>query len=920
MTFADQSTKSVAKHRVIVEIDIGLNNEQWVNNGAGIWAVNPGNSYPWVDSSLLDGFTAQGFRPIGSVKAGGASLQHGTSVEDLTDTPNAWYLDTATSTLWVTMPNFDEPAMHTVSIGQVFSYSRGAFRPIGGPVPVEGRLVNTPAPSESRDPLFFGRFRYPAISIQLQNGDGEFDLWGRDVDIYGNDCRVLVGAEDLSYSEYLKVYTGFMQAITVDEETASISVSDKRKQLTKPITYATTNTNALTAIEEILAEAYSYTFDSTFYDLTAWNIAKALVGNITLDYQEPAAVIDVIEYITASVFGEFRVDADGLFSFVVVDENATIETLIQAVDILEPHSVDYDPTTVVSSVKVGYARDWEAASGDQYTYYTDDSREATVFATYKTYEEKTFDTALIDEAAAIAFATRVLDYVDTVRGTEQITVPLEFYQLTLGQQIGAIIQRGTQPMLGERKAEIISIDYALDTPTMQLGIRHGGVTEAVRQTEDIWPETAVRYALDGLSHTTEVLDSSGNGHHATKVGYGPVARYQLTTDESDSSGNGNDATLSGGTSDPTFSEDGAQFDGSNDHIILPAAVYGLINEAAAWSVAVRVKLDTLTPVELYGYVFSFEDDNTNAAFIRFFDGGGGAPVWQVRAFNNTGAFTLANPTTDLTDLLLTFDGTTLSIYQDGLLADTDASITTTGIVADAGTIGGDASTPAASNFDGLIKEMRFYDYALSVAEAAAQHERHMSAYEAVEGIAAQALHFNGIDQHVVIPSGLPSGDISVSLWFKLPVNPPTSIAVLFQQDSAAGLRKIYIQTSTGRIVWGSRRANGATEVISTVPGGSWTAGQFHHIVAVQDGLTTLVYLDGALINSDAHADIYTTFSATGYIGSQGAAYWTTGVEDEVRIYSRALDPSEVTALHDDPETGVSASTRLTEDNAIRMVG
>lgn len=486
MSFATAAQRSVSQHRVIVEVDIGIDNEQWVNNGAGIWAVNPNNTYSWVDSSLLEeGFTAQGFNPIGSVKVDGASLQAGTSTADLADTPRAWYFDGTTLTLYVTMPDFDEPALHTVAIGQTFAFSRGSFVPIGGPVPVEGRLVNSPAPNESRDPLFFGRFRYPAISVRLQNGDGEFDLWGRDVDIYGNDCRVLIGAEDLSYSEYLKVYTGFMQSVTVAEDTINISVSDKRKQLTKPlVNYSTTNTNALTAIEEILAEAYSYTFDSTFYDLTAWNTAKALVGNITLDYQEPTAVIDIIEYIAASVFGLFRVDADGLFSFKVVNTDDSIETLIQASDILGPHSINYDPTEVVSSVRIGYARDWTADAGDQYTYYTDDSREETVFNTYKTYQERTFDTALIDEAAAIAFATRVLDYTDTVRGTETITVPLENYALALGDQIGTIIQRGAQDMLGEHKAEIISIEYALDTPVMRLGLRHGATTiGTIRVTE-----------------------------------------------------------------------------------------------------------------------------------------------------------------------------------------------------------------------------------------------------------------------------------------------------------------------------------------------------------------------------------------------------------------------------------------------------
>ena len=74
MTFAQAVQRSNSQHRVLVEVDIGIANTQWVNNGAGIWAVDPTNSYSWVDATLLGGFTAQGFRPLGSVKVDGANL------------------------------------------------------------------------------------------------------------------------------------------------------------------------------------------------------------------------------------------------------------------------------------------------------------------------------------------------------------------------------------------------------------------------------------------------------------------------------------------------------------------------------------------------------------------------------------------------------------------------------------------------------------------------------------------------------------------------------------------------------------------------------------------------------------------------------------------------------------------------------
>ena len=483
MTFANAAKRNTSQHRIVVELHVAIANTQWVNNGAGIWTVNPLNVYSWVDTSLLDGFTAQGFRPLGSIKADARNLQLATSLPDLADTPNAWYPDYQTPMYYVTLPNFDEPSLHTITIGQLYSFSHAEFDAISGLVPIEGRLMNTPSVSESRDPLFWGRLAYPSTSVQLANSDGEFDLWGRDVDIYGNDCRVLVGFEDVAYSDWLRVFHGFMDSATVSEGAFSVTMSDRRKQLSAPIKYACTDTNALTAIEEILADAYGYTFDSTYFDLVAWAAAKAVVANITIDMQKKEPVNQVIEDICGSVFGTFRVDADNLFSFKVVDTDDSIETLIEASDILEPHDISYDPSEVVSSVRVGYAKDWTASAGSAYTYYTDISREATVFAQYKTYNEKTFDTLLVDLAAATAFATRVLDYTDEVYGKETLTVPLENYSVALGDQVGAIIQRGAQTMIGELKAEVTSVEYALDVPLMRIGIRHGGATDAIRTTE-----------------------------------------------------------------------------------------------------------------------------------------------------------------------------------------------------------------------------------------------------------------------------------------------------------------------------------------------------------------------------------------------------------------------------------------------------
>ncbi len=196
---------------------------------------------------------------------------------------------------------------------------------------------------------------------------------------------------------------------------------------------------------------------------------------------------------------------------------------------------------------------------------------------------------------------------------------------------------------------------------------------------------------------------------------GLAAHYSLTVDASDSSGNGNDGILPGPPSNPTFSIDGAQFDGADDHLILPAAINTLINAADPWSISARVKLDTLTPTDSYSRVVSIRDGGSVAVDLWYYKPWG---EWQVVSHGGTGYVDhIADATTDSIDLVVTFDGTTLRTYADGIAGGTDGSITTAGILGDSGAIGARSDLPGTENFDGLIKEVRFYKKTVTANEA-----------------------------------------------------------------------------------------------------------------------------------------------------------------------------------------------------------
>ena len=470
MSFATEVAQSTATHRILIEIDIGQGNTQWVNIGAGIWVVSATNTYDFVDSSLLGGFTAQNFGTIGSVRADGTPLNYVSTLALVTTTDSSFYYDAANQALYVKLAAYKDANTASIVIGVSYGFCDRDFIPQNGNLFYEGRLQSFPRISISRDPLFFGRLTYGGTTIDVINSDGEYDTWGESNDIYGNEGRVLIGFEDVDYADYVRLYTGYVERVRIGEGDMSINLVDTRRQLTKPITYSCTALNALSAIEEIIQSAYGYPYGDVFYDTAAWDTAKALVGDVTINMQKPAPVIDVIEDICTSVFGLFLTTPYGLFTFKLTDNYASPVTGITAKDILNGISIDYDPTEVVSSVRVGYAKDW-TTTGTAYTYYTDDSQEASVFSAYKTYNQRTFDTLLIDATAASTFATAVLDRTTALKGRVSILCPIEYYSVDISDMIRADVDREAATMLGTKALEVVGKSFDLGVPAVEFEAR-----------------------------------------------------------------------------------------------------------------------------------------------------------------------------------------------------------------------------------------------------------------------------------------------------------------------------------------------------------------------------------------------------------------------------------------------------------------
>ena len=471
MSFSTEIAKSVSDLRVLVQLDIGLLNTQWVNAGAGIWYVNFDNIYPEVDSSLLDGFSAQTVVDVGNVRASDRILTKISTLAALTDTTDGFYWDKANSELWICLQNYTEPYLEDfIIVGVIYGYSRKGFTPVDGQQHYQARLLATPQISESRDPLFFGRLQYSGASIRLANADGELDTFAQDNNVYGNEARIYLGFPDLDIDDYQQIYTGFIENIAVGESEVSVSIRDKRKQLTRPITYTTTAANALDAIKDILVTYDNVQYTSDFFDTTAWAAATSAAENVTINMQEPGPINSIIQDICVSTFGFFFITPAGLYSFRFVDTSATAQTTFAKANIRDEHNINYDPTEVISSIRIGYDRDW-VTTGTQYTYYTYDDEESDVFEKYKTYKERPIDTYLPTLSAATALATTVFDYSKDVHGIDTVRMPLSEYAIVVGDIVNVVVDRRNKTMLGTKACEIVGKTWQIDDLGIDFTVR-----------------------------------------------------------------------------------------------------------------------------------------------------------------------------------------------------------------------------------------------------------------------------------------------------------------------------------------------------------------------------------------------------------------------------------------------------------------
>jgi len=161
------------------------------------------------------------------------------------------------------------------------------------------------------------------------------------------------------------------------------------------------------------------------------------------------------------------------------------------------------------------------------------------------------------------------------------------------------------------------------------------------------------------------------------------------------------------------------------------------------------------------------------------------------------------------------------------------------------------------------------------------------------------LDFDGVNDHVVLPVFNFSADNTMTLeaWIK-PDNITTNPSYEISRQEGGSISWLLSFQNNGTILaFGLNTAvGGYNELDVTITPANFTDGQWHHVAAVYDGINKYLYVDGALVGTQAKTGNCVNSGGNNHLGRYpfGAEFYD-GKMDDVRFWSIAKTQSEIVA-------------------------
>lgn len=241
--------------------------------------------------------------------------------------------------------------------------------------------------------------------------------------------------------------------------------------------------NALDVIRDLITEYLPFPYLVANFNLGEWATATAAAPDISLYVDTPTEVVQLIEDISDSVFGLFIVNDAGQFTFRIFNNPGSSTRTIRREDILSISEVSYDAADALTSVRVGYARDWSEGT---YQYLTDVSQESTLIEQLRVQRQESFDTLLTNATDAQSFADTVLELSGGVQRLVSITTKMQTVDIDVDDWINVQIDRPVSTMLGFTFCQVVGITRDLGSFEVTLELRIWDlIADPGNQTETI---------------------------------------------------------------------------------------------------------------------------------------------------------------------------------------------------------------------------------------------------------------------------------------------------------------------------------------------------------------------------------------------------------------------------------------------------
>lgn len=235
MGYADFIKKTTSDKILLIEMDLGRNQQLWYNDRAWVWAcrwrisefiknIGDGN----IGDENIGAGMLKDFIKIGSCFGDGEVYVEQVDYANVITTEKSWWYDSDNFIFYIHCVDNDEPQIHYPIIGMIMGISNkggyydGLF--------YEPRLKEVMTIDKSKDSLYYGIIRYDGGEMSFRNNDGFFDNILNSI-IAGQPIRGKFGGNDLAYADFEDVFTCYIDNASLDVDEFNVSVVDNRKKL-----------------------------------------------------------------------------------------------------------------------------------------------------------------------------------------------------------------------------------------------------------------------------------------------------------------------------------------------------------------------------------------------------------------------------------------------------------------------------------------------------------------------------------------------------------------------------------------------------------------------------------------------------------------------------------------------------------------